>query len=517
MELLAGLFGGLGLFFIGVKGMSGQLVAMAGGRMRAAILHGTSSPYHAALLGLVMGAVAQSSNAITFIVASLRAAAMIAPRRILPLLAWANVGTAGLVFIATLDTRIAALILLGLAGFANYFGVDAGGRLRPLLAAIAGLGSMLLGLGLVKSAATPLRDFYIVSEVLAFAAESWLPHFLLGAFITIIAQSSSTVSILAITLSSAGLISFEQATATVYGASLGSGLAVFLLAGGIDGTARQPVIWQTIIRVSGSVIFLLLLWIERSFDIPLILWLAQQIPAEADTRLAFIFLLLQLATALLAAPFHKPLERMLERVAPASENETQSRPRYLYPQALDDAPSALQLVAAEQRLLTGRLPHILDPVREDSDGSVSVSTVAMAALEVEIGRFTTELLARAMPPESLQEAVRLQARLGLITALRETLDDYVSTAQELAGSTPAASVGAMSEALHLLLEELRDIDKDTTGEWLAELASDRGEMMQQLRRQAAGAGQERFVVLTGLFERAVWLIRRLALMETDHA
>jgi phosphate:Na+ symporter len=249
-------------------------------------------------------------------------------------------------------------------------------------------------------------------------------------------------------------------------------------------------------------------------DIHLILWCVQQLPFESDTRLAFIFLLLQLVTALLVAPFHRPLERMLERVAPASEDETQSRPRYLYPQALEDAPSALQLVAAEQRVLTGRLPHILDPVRDDNAGSTSVSTVAMAALEAEIERFTTDLLARAMPSDSLQEAIRLQARLGLMTALRETLADYVSTVQELAGSTPVASVAAMSEALHLLLEELQQIDKDTTGEWLAELASDRGEMMQQLRRQAAGAGQERFVVLTGLFERAVWLIRRLALMET---
>lgn len=515
MELLAGLFGGLGLFFLGVKGMSGQLVAMAGGRMRAAILHGTSSPLHAALLGLVMGGVAQSSNAITFIVASMRAAGMIAARRVLPLLAWANVGTAGLVLVATLDTRIAALMLLGLAGFASYFGVDAGGRLRPLLAAIAGLGSMLLGLGLVKSAAAPLRDLEIVGAILYFAADTWLPHFLLGALITIIAQSSSTVSILAITLSSSGLLSFEQAAATVYGASLGSGLAVFLLAGGIDGTARQPIIWQTIIRIAGSTIFLLLLWVERGFDIHLILWCVQQLPFESDTRLAFIFFLLQVVTALLVAPFTRPIERMLERAAPASEDETQSRPRYLYPQALEDAPSALQLVAAEQRVLTGRLPHLLDPVRDDSDGSINVSTVAMAALEVEIGRFTTDLLARAMPSDSLQEAIRLQARLGLITALRETLADYVSTVQELADSTPVGPVAAMSEALHLLLEELRQIDNDSTGEWLAELASDRGEMMQQLRRQAAAAGQERFVVLTGLFERAVWLIRRLALLETN--
>jgi len=42
-------------------------------------------------------------------------------------------------------------------------------------------------------------------------------------------------------------------------------------------------------------------------------------------------------------------------------------------------------------------------------------------------------------------------------------------------------------------------------------------MMQELRRQGAGNGQERFAAMTGLFERAVWLIRRLALLETEAA
>ena len=142
MEMLAGLLGGLGLFFLGVKGMSGQLLAMAGGRVRAAMAHGTSTPFHAALFGLLLGCVTQSSNAVTFISASMRAAGMIALRRLLPLLAWANVGTAGLVLVATWDLRIGALWLLGVVGCATYFGLDAGGRLRPLLAALAGLGLM---------------------------------------------------------------------------------------------------------------------------------------------------------------------------------------------------------------------------------------------------------------------------------------------------------------------------------------------------------------------------------------
>jgi phosphate:Na+ symporter len=260
-----------------------------------------------------------------------------------------------------------------------------------------------------------------------------------------------------------------------------------------------------------------MLELERGFDIPLVLWTVEHLAYELDTQLALVFLFLQLFTALLMAPFHGLLERLLERWAPASEHETQARPRYLYPQALEDAPSALELVAAEQRQLADRLPHILGPVREDIDGGITISTVAMAALEAEIGRFITALLAREMPGDTLQETVRLQARLGLLTALRETLGEYVSTAQGLMDIEIARPVSSMSEALHLLLEELREIKNHSEARWLADLASDRGEMMQELRRQGAGTGQERFVAMTGLFERAVWLIRRLALLETEAA
>lgn len=517
MEMLTGLFGGLGLFFLGVKGLSGQLAAMAGGRMREAMAKGTRGPAQAALLGLMLGLLTQSSNAVTFITASMRAAGMIPPRRVLPLLAWANVGTAGLVLLATMDLRVAALWLLGLAGFASYFAADGGGRWRPLLAALAGLGCMLLGLGLIKTSAAPLRDMEIVRTVLAFGGDSWLPPFLVGAVVTLIAQSSSTVSILAITLKAAGLLSFDQAVATIYGASLGSGLAVVLLAGGLEGTARQPVLWQATLRAAGAGLFLLMLQLERSFDIPLVLWGVGQLTQELDTQLALVFLLLQLITALLSTPFHKPLERLLERWAPSSEGEIQSRPRYLYPQALEDASSALELVVAEQRRLAERLPHLLDPVREDAEGGTPVSTAAMAALEAEIARFIAALLAREMSAEALHDAVRLQARLGLLTALRETVGEYVATAQGLVEEGMAGPVSAMAESLHLLLEELQEIGDEAAADWLAELASDRGDMMQRLRRQMAGAAQERFFALTGLFERAVWLIRRLALLETAEA
>ena len=477
MEAVASLFGGLGLFFLGIKGASGALVVLTGPGIRDAMARGTSTPWHAAALGLGLGAVTQSSNAVTFIIASLRSADLIAARRMLPLLAWANVGTAGLVLVATFDLRLAALWLLGLAGFATLF-LAGGGRWRPLLSVMSSLGLMLLGLALVKLGAIPLRQQALVRALLDFADGALLPAFLVGALIALVAQSSSTVSILAIALTAAGLMTFDQAVATIYGASLGSGLAVWLLAGGLEGTARQPVLFQALLRGIGALLFLCLLLLERRSGMPLLMHLVGHLAREFDTQLALVFLALQAGPALLAAPLHRPIERLLAWLAPAMAMQENARPCHLYPQALEDAPSALVLVLVEAELarLLERLPHVLDPIRNDAAPACN-GIGGTDRLEAEIGNFLAALLAQGLPPACLRAAVREQSRLGLLTALRETLADFVATAEP--SNQAVGPLSSMVEALHLLLEELRDMAGQDAAQWLAELASDRGEIMQR--------------------------------------
>lgn len=512
MEALAQFFGGLGLFVLGVKSLSGSLAALAGPRIRAMMARGTRGPVQAAALGLGMGIATQSSNAVTFVIASMRQAGLVTPRRALPMLAWANVGTAGLVLVATFDLRLAAFWLLALVSLAGLFADRREGPWRPILAASFGLALMLLGLAQLKLGAEPLREAALTRDILAAAQGFWLPAFLLGGVVTLVTQSSSTVSILVIAFMAAGLLSTDQAVAAVYGASLGSGIAIWLMARQLEGSARQPALYQALLRGLGALLFLGLLLLERGFGLPLVVALAGQISPAPTTQLAIIFLVLQLGMALLAAPCNGAAERFLGRWAPPHASEALARPRYLYPLALEDAASALTLVEAEQRRLLERLPGVLEAVRPESGGAAA-DMAASAALEREIGAFIAALLRQELTPDVLREAVRLQARLGLAVALRETLGEFVATLCA-AGQTPSA-VSAMVEALHLLMEELHEMQGAEAAGWITEIASDRGEMMQRLRRQWAGAADERLFAVTGLFERAAWLARRLALLEAE--
>lgn len=514
VDMIASLLGGLGLFLLGVKALSGQLAALAGVRMRSALARGTSNASTAALLGLVLGGGTQSSNAVTFIAASMRSAGLVGTRRMLPLLAWANVGTAGLVLVASFDLRFAALWLLALCGALTYFGLDRSGRLKPLLSAVTGLGLMLLGLALVKAGALPLREWPLVQAFLAWGAGAWAWVFLLGALVTVVAQSSSTVSILLVMLQSAGLLSVEQAGAGICGASFGSGLAVWLLGGRLPGSARQAVIFQAGLRMAGAVLLLALLAVEQASELPLLLAGIRALGVGAAMQLALVFLALQLGMALLVAPLHGPISRLLERLAPDSDAEQAGRPRFLHAQALEDPASALELLRAEQARLLERLPALLDPLREDAPPAPRAAG-GSAELEAEIRRFLAALLARELPPEPLAGAVRLQARLADLAALREALEEFVAVARAPRENGLGPRVAAMAEALHLLLAELPEVEDATAAEWLIALAADRGEMMQRLRREMLGVAREDAFLLTGLFERAVWLVRRLALLERD--
>ena len=101
MEIVADIIAGLGLFFIGVRSIGTHMKQMTGARFRSWVAWATGHHLSAALVGTAAGIVTQSSNAVTFISVSLVTSGMITPARALPVLAWANVGTALLVFLAT--------------------------------------------------------------------------------------------------------------------------------------------------------------------------------------------------------------------------------------------------------------------------------------------------------------------------------------------------------------------------------------------------------------------------------
>lgn len=527
MEIVASLFGGLGLFFTGVKLIGRNLQHMVGRRFRALVARATGNPLTAALAGTALGVLTQSTNAATFIVINLISAGALTVRRAMPLVAWANLGTSVLVLLAVVDLRLAVLYLLGVTGLCHYFDLDSSARWRHLVGALLGLGVLFLGLQLMKGGAAPLRDLEMVQAALRFAASSEALLVLVGAAVAMVAQSSATVSVLAVTMASAGLFGEEATILLVLGASLGSGATTYLMAGNLEGTPRQLALFQALFKAVGVAILLPLFLIESHQGVALLRHTIDGHIPDLAHRAAAVYLLCQLVPALVLAPVYGPLSRLFDRLLPASRVEAMSRPAFLYDQALVDAESALPLVEREQERLIRHLPDYLDGVRAEPPATGHVPPDELHAATGSVARvidsFLTELLDAPLSRGALERGVLVKTRQEIIVSLNDSVHELVATIAAAAPEVRAQPLtGNLVESLHALLLTLAEAAAHPEPESIAlliDLTADRAELMERIRRTLLRSEtpppypvQQALFAMTILFERHVWLIRRYALL-----
>lgn len=528
-EIFANLLAGLGLFFIGVKFIGEHMRQMAGRGFRRIAARFTGHPALSLLAGLVAGSLVQSATAVTFIMTSMISSRVVTVRGAMPVLAWSNVGSSLLVLLAVLDLRLGALLLLGAAGICHYFHLDKSARFRHWVGALLGLALLLLGLILLKTGAAPLQGSEFLKRFLTYTRNSYLLAFFIGAFVTFIAQSSTTVSVLAITLARVGLLGMEQTLMIIYGANLGSGLSTAMMSSNLKGTPRQLAIFQAVFKIAGTLLFVPLFYAEWYFHLPGMQTLVTRLSPDLGQQMAYAYLAFQLCAAAIVSMAASPIQRLLERLSPATAEEVLTRTQFIYDQAVEEAETALDLVEKEQLRLLCHLPEFLDAVRQETASNSTVDAVtlrkAVHAVGAEVKAFVTDIMDQHQSLHSLERALNLQSRTDVIVAVAETIDDLVSAALRPAQSARLSSViQRLAEALHLILTTMRDTAEtpsDENRQTLLQLTSDRGEMMVRIRRSFLGenalspAGQQDLMTITTLFERTIWLLRRLAMLLPD--
>jgi phosphate:Na+ symporter len=529
MEIVADIIAGLGLFFIGVRSIGTHMKQMTGARFRRWVAWATGHHLSAALVGTTAGIVTQSSNAVTFISVSLVTSGMITPERALPILAWANVGTALLVFLATLDIHIAVLLLLGVVGFCQYFGLNERERGRHLLGALYGVGMLFFGVWLIKQGARPMKDLESVQAFIRIAAQSQVLPFVAGLLLTLVIQSSSTMSAIAVTMAAAGVLTLDQTLMIVLGSNVGSGLSTFLLSGNLTGTGRQLAFIQLAVKALGVVILLPLFLLAQAADARGSASVIARLGGSAAEQVAVAFLILQVVSAVSAGVFSRVLLTMAGRLFPPSLRDVLSKPHFIYEQALDEPETALDLVEQEQARVLVLLPRLLDPLRAaEVDGTPYQHQELLEActnVAGECAGFIDRLMARAQSHSALERVMSVRARNELLVHLMEGCHDFVDW---LGDDFPEPAARALRESivegLCTVLLVLSDAAHDGAhrGEHdyaiALALTSDRASVMEGVRAGFIGAerglgsdSQARLLPATSVFERVIWLANRYAI------
>ena len=492
---------GLGLFFLGLRLIGENLRRLYGSSFRNVIKRTTHSPLLGAALGTLAGAVMQSATAVTFILVSLTDSGLIKARAAAPIIVWSNVGLTALTFVTTLNIHPIVAYLVGGAGIAL-------GTLRipfwqTLAGSLLGIGLILFGLQEMGSGAAPLKDAEWFQSAMSFALSSFGLTFIAGVLMAMLLQSNAGAAMLIITFAANGVLDLELAMLMLYGTNLGAiGLRLFLSAGLRNERLRLVRLEDFFCLLSGAL--MVILFAVEETGIPLVAALVDSLPVPLATKLAGVFLISNLLPALLLSPLLGRVLDFLKRLWPDQPAiDDPSQPIFLHSQALNDPPSALDLMQKELTRLLGTI-H-LSEAKPSSDEEAPPRAFRDLALAIE--EFAAKLASRGSLSQA--DAVRLhllRAELSIIRHVEEGVRYFAQAPARQAG--PAA----LSEALERLLSLAMAAAESDRPEPIQELLAKsklKGEEMSRLKESTASAS----LSATALFEDfsiAVWTLRRLA-------
>jgi phosphate:Na+ symporter len=338
MQHLLNLLAAVALLVWGTHIVRTGMLRLMGASLRRVLAHSTSNRLVAATSGIAVTALVQSSTATALIVSSFVAQNLMPLAAALAVMLGADVGTALMVGVFSLDLSWLSplLIFIGVLLFLPRQETRVGQAGRVLI----GLGLITLALQLIVAATRPLMASPEVRVMLGSLTTDPLLDVLVGAMVAMLSYSSLATVLLTATLAASGVVPIEVALGLVLGANLGSGAAAVLTTSRAAVETRRLPLGNLVVKAAGVVAVLPLLHLLLVELRPLQLTPVQTV---VGFHLAFNVLL-----SLVFLPFTRPLAEAVQRLLPSPQRKTlSSRPRHLDPVALATPSLAISCAARE--------------------------------------------------------------------------------------------------------------------------------------------------------------------------
>ena len=187
------LLGGLALFLYGMHMMSGGLEAAAGNRMKSILEKLTANRFLGVAVGAGITAVIQSSSATTVMVVGFVNSGLMSLRQAVWIIMGANIGT-------TITGQLIALDVGALAPLMAFAGVALvvffkNPKLHNYGSIVAGLGVLFIGMDMMSSAMSPLRDWPAFVNLVGTFSNPLIGIVAGTAFTALIQSSSASVGL----------------------------------------------------------------------------------------------------------------------------------------------------------------------------------------------------------------------------------------------------------------------------------------------------------------------------------
>ncbi|MBO3275966.1 Na/Pi cotransporter family protein [Pseudomonas schmalbachii] len=319
------------------------ILRVYGANLRRVLSHSVQRRPLAFAAGIGVTALVQSSNATALLVTSFVATGLMALSPALAIMLGADVGTALMARVLTLDLSWLSPLLI-------FFGVilfltRKQTRLGQLGRVFIGLGLIILALQLIVAAATPMTQAKGVKVLFSSLTGDVMLDALTGALFAMISYSSLAAVLLAATLATSKVISLKVALCLVIGANLGSGIVALISSASQNAAGRRVALGSLLFKLAGCALALPLVG-------PLAKWVDGW-PFRTQELVIAFHVLYNAVRCLACLPLTHHMARFCTLVMPDRETpETTARPRHLDPAALD-TPSLALVNAVRETLRMG--------------------------------------------------------------------------------------------------------------------------------------------------------------------
>lgn len=313
-HILIEVFGGVGLFFVGINYLSDAIKKLGSGYTPGIIRAFCRSDVTSVLGGLVSGVATSSGKAVTFSLIPLAELGQLNLRRCLPFVMGGSVGSAFIVLYASFDFELVVFSLMGIAGMLSQFGNQKEKKLQLITHVVLGFALLFYGLQLIKMGAAPVKDLPWFSAYLHASQGHWYVALAVGTGLAFLSQSGSSVAIIAMSLVSAGLLGFDEAVMVVFGTNVGSGISTAVLGLGLRGIGRQLVLFHGFFKIFGIFVLVPLYMFEQNSDYVLLKGLVQHLSQTGSMQIAIIYLMYEIITGFAITSFLTPIARTIEFV-----------------------------------------------------------------------------------------------------------------------------------------------------------------------------------------------------------
>ncbi len=313
LESILGLLGGLALFLYGMHMMSEGLEVAAGEKMQAILEKVTANRFVGVVVGAVITAIIQSSSASTVMVVGFVNAGLMKLERAVWIIMGANIGT-------TITGQLIALDLGMLAPMLAFVGVVlatfiGNKKANAIGGIVGGLGILLIGMGMMSDAMSPLRDNEaFVSIMTQFANPVY--GILAGAVFTAVIQSSSASIGILQALAISGAIPFQGAVYVLFGQNIGTCVTSFIASLSGNRNTKRIVLVHFLFNFVGTIVFVTICALFPFTD-----YVASFTPDNMMAQIANVHTIFNISTTLLLIPFGTYLVKITYRVLPMKDHE----------------------------------------------------------------------------------------------------------------------------------------------------------------------------------------------------